>query len=48
MTQVLTSPLAVADWLRARVTGALQCDSRRLQPGVPLVVALRSAVSCRW
>jgi UDP-N-acetylmuramoyl-L-alanyl-D-glutamate--2,6-diaminopimelate ligase len=31
--QVLTDPSAVADWLRGRVTGCLQCDSRRVQPG---------------
>ncbi|MDP2416627.1 MAG: UDP-N-acetylmuramoyl-L-alanyl-D-glutamate--2,6-diaminopimelate ligase [Hydrogenophaga sp.] len=26
-------PQAVADWLRSRVQGDLQCDSRRVQPG---------------
>ncbi|MCW7537368.1 bifunctional UDP-N-acetylmuramoyl-L-alanyl-D-glutamate--2,6-diaminopimelate ligase MurE/UDP-N-acetylmuramoyl-tripeptide--D-alanyl-D-alanine ligase MurF [Aquabacterium sp. A7-Y] len=30
---VLTSPEAAADWLRARVTGALCTDSRRVAPG---------------
>lgn len=29
----LLTPQAVADWLRARVAGRLQCDSRRIQPG---------------
>lgn len=33
MTQVLQEPLAVADWLRARVTGTLQCDSRQVRSG---------------
>jgi UDP-N-acetylmuramoyl-L-alanyl-D-glutamate--2,6-diaminopimelate ligase len=33
MTQVLNQPQAVADWLRERVTGALQCDSRRVAAG---------------
>lgn len=33
MTQVLNQPQAVADWLRERVTGALQCDSRRVAVG---------------
>lgn len=33
MTQVLNHPQAVADWLRERVTGGLQCDSRRVRPG---------------
>ena len=31
--QTLSRPQDIADWLRASVTGALQCDSRRLQPG---------------
>lgn len=31
--RVLTDPSVVADWLRGRVTGRLQCDSRRVQPG---------------
>jgi UDP-N-acetylmuramyl-tripeptide synthetase len=31
--QTLDQPQDIAAWLRARVTGALQCDSRRLQPG---------------
>ena len=29
----LQHPQAVADWLRERVTGGLQCDSRRVGPG---------------
>lgn len=29
----LYDPQAVADWLRSRVQGNLQCDSRRLMPG---------------
>lgn len=29
----LQHPQAVADWLRERVTGELQCDSRRVGPG---------------
>jgi len=33
MTQVLNQPQAVADWLRERVTGSLQCDSRRVAAG---------------
>jgi UDP-N-acetylmuramyl-tripeptide synthetase len=33
MTHVLSTPQAVADWLRARVTGSLQCDSRRVAAG---------------
>ncbi|MFM6985270.1 MAG: UDP-N-acetylmuramoyl-L-alanyl-D-glutamate--2,6-diaminopimelate ligase [Hydrogenophaga sp.] len=33
MVQVLSDPQAVADWLRERVTGGLQCDSRRIGPG---------------
>ena len=33
MTRVLTSALAVAEWLRERVTGALHCDSRRVTQG---------------
>lgn len=33
MRPVLNHPQAVADWLRGRVTGQLQCDSRRIQPG---------------
>ena len=31
--QTLDQPHDIAAWLRASVTGALQCDSRRLQPG---------------
>ncbi|MFN7122027.1 MAG: UDP-N-acetylmuramoyl-L-alanyl-D-glutamate--2,6-diaminopimelate ligase [Hydrogenophaga sp.] len=31
--QTMDQPRDVAAWLRATVTGALQCDSRRLQPG---------------
>ncbi len=31
--QMLDQPQEIAAWLRARVTGSLQCDSRRLQPG---------------
>jgi UDP-N-acetylmuramyl-tripeptide synthetase len=31
--QVMHEPAAVAEWLRARVSGSLQCDSRQLQPG---------------
>ncbi len=30
---VLQTPQAVADWLCGRVTGQLQCDSRRIRPG---------------
>lgn len=30
---VLQTPQAVADWLRGRVTGQLQCDSRHVRPG---------------
>lgn len=26
-------PLSIANWLRERVTGALQCDSRKVRPG---------------
>lgn len=33
MVQTLVHPLAVATWLRASVTGALVCDSRRVQAG---------------
>ncbi len=33
MTHVLSTPQAVADWLRERVTGSLQCDSRRVAAG---------------
>jgi UDP-N-acetylmuramoyl-L-alanyl-D-glutamate--2,6-diaminopimelate ligase len=33
MTHVLKEPQAVADWLRSRVTGSLQCDSRRVGAG---------------
>ncbi|MBA4260823.1 MAG: UDP-N-acetylmuramoyl-L-alanyl-D-glutamate--2,6-diaminopimelate ligase [Comamonadaceae bacterium] len=33
MTQILKEPQAVADWLRSRVTGSLQCDSRRVRAG---------------
>jgi len=29
----LYDPQAAADWLRSRVQGNLQCDSRRLMPG---------------
>jgi UDP-N-acetylmuramyl-tripeptide synthetase len=31
--QVMNTPQAVADWLRARVRGELHCDSRRLHAG---------------
>jgi UDP-N-acetylmuramyl-tripeptide synthetase len=31
--QMLDQPQDIAAWLRASVTGALHCDSRRLQPG---------------
>jgi UDP-N-acetylmuramyl-tripeptide synthetase len=31
--QQLLSPDEAAQWLRARVTGALRCDSRRIHPG---------------
>ncbi|QHE75243.1 UDP-N-acetylmuramoyl-L-alanyl-D-glutamate--2,6-diaminopimelate ligase [Hydrogenophaga sp. PBL-H3] len=31
--KTLDQPQDIAAWLRAKVTGALQCDSRRLQPG---------------
>ncbi|MEY4979572.1 MAG: hypothetical protein RLZZ352_1842 [Pseudomonadota bacterium] len=31
--QVMPAPQAVADWLRQRVRGSLQVDSRRVQPG---------------
>ena len=31
--RLMDQPHDIADWLRARVTGTLQCDSRRLQPG---------------
>lgn len=31
--QTLNEPAAIARWLQARVSGALQCDSRSLQPG---------------
>ena len=31
--QTLDQPHDIAAWLRTTVTGALQCDSRRLQPG---------------
>ena len=33
MTPVLNDPMAVAGWLRERVGGGLQCDSRRVAPG---------------
>jgi UDP-N-acetylmuramoyl-L-alanyl-D-glutamate--2,6-diaminopimelate ligase len=33
MVQTLVHPLAVATWLRASVSGALVCDSRRVQAG---------------
>ena len=31
--RTMDQPRDIADWLRASVTGALRCDSRRLQPG---------------
>jgi UDP-N-acetylmuramyl-tripeptide synthetase len=33
MVHSLTQPRAVAEWLRARVRGRLQCDSRQVAPG---------------
>lgn len=33
MVQTLVHPIAVATWLRASVTGALVCDSRRVRAG---------------
>ena len=33
LLQVMQDPAAVADWLRQRVRGSLQVDSRRVQPG---------------
>lgn len=31
--RTLDRPAAIAAWLRQRVSGTLQCDSRRLQAG---------------
>ena len=31
--RTLDQPAAIAAWLRQRVSGTLQCDSRRLQAG---------------
>ncbi|MFP5466961.1 MAG: UDP-N-acetylmuramoyl-L-alanyl-D-glutamate--2,6-diaminopimelate ligase, partial [Gammaproteobacteria bacterium] len=33
MSRILQDPGAIADWLHGRVTGALRCDSRQIQPG---------------
>jgi UDP-N-acetylmuramoyl-L-alanyl-D-glutamate--2,6-diaminopimelate ligase len=45
--QVMNTPQDIAAWLRATVTGALHCDSRRLQPGDGFVAWPGSATDGR-
>jgi UDP-N-acetylmuramoyl-L-alanyl-D-glutamate--2,6-diaminopimelate ligase len=45
--QALHSPAQAADWLRARVSGTLVADSRRLQPGDGFVAGQGRAVDAR-
>lgn len=47
MTVVLKEPQAVADWLRARVSGSLHCDSRRVKVGDGFVAWPGAAVDGR-
>jgi UDP-N-acetylmuramyl-tripeptide synthetase len=43
----LDQPRDIAVWLRTAVTGSLQCDSRRLQPGDGFVAWPGAATDCR-